>query len=596
MGICFGSSKSERQSWPDGNRSMDAPLIALRAVSYAYSTQDRLALREIDLTVEKGELVGIIGQSGAGKSTLCKLLNGIVPQFYGGHFWGDAHVAGMDLAESPIAAISSLVGSVFQDPETQLVCSTVEQEVAFVLENLKTPSAGIASRVDWALGAVGLAGLEQRHPSELSGGQQQRLAIAAVLAVKPQLLVLDEPTSQLDPLARREIFELLACLNQSDGITVVVASHAMEELAGFASRILLLDHGQIVSDGTPGEILTDCDLLLSRNLKPPEIVEIVDDVFSDGITNQPQICTLEGAIGLFSEYLGQLVLADKPDNKTLCRTDDRSPLITFDAVSFAYGQSPVLKDVSLEIGAGEFVLLIGQNGSGKSTLFKVLMNLVTPQYGEVKFRGNPVWSTDTSELATEIGYIPQNPDKQLFCATVRDEVGFALENMDLLSAAKIEECVDVALERLQLNELRDRHPLALSRGERARVVMAAVLASDPSVLLFDEPTVGQDYASATALLEEARKLNELGKTVVVVTHHLNLMPGLADRVLVLERGNLRADGPLSEVYGRLGKPPLGGIEPTQSVAMSRWLSDCGINFSAVCASDFRRVRLTNNVG
>ncbi|MEM7790269.1 MAG: energy-coupling factor transporter ATPase [Verrucomicrobiota bacterium] len=574
------------------------PIINLSSVSYAYPNADTAALKDLSLRIEKPEFIGIVGPSGAGKSTLCRLLNGIVPQFFEGRFWGEASVFGMELHSTPISEISEKVGSVFQDPETQLIASTVELEVAFLLENLCFPREEIRKRIEWALNSVGLSGKESSHPAELSGGQQQRLALAAVLAVRPKLLVLDEPTSQLDPGSRAEIFGLLKKLHDEEEVTVIVASHALEELAETASHVILLKDGRIFSKGRPEAVFTDFDLLEEAKLSPPEVTEASSYVIGKEATSINGIVTLDAA----ALHLDKIVSAlHRPEN--LMPKEDRppteklgrSPLLDFDFVGYTFPNGErALENLSLRIESGEFVLILGKNGAGKSTLLKTALALLDPTEGEVRFDGRSAKDIGTSELAKRIAYVPQNPDYQIFNKSVGREISFALENLEIESS-EIEERTRVALERMELTTLADRHPFSLSKGERTKVVIAAVLATDPDVIFLDEPTIGQDHHSACAILEQMATLNQLGVTIIVVTHHLKLIPNYAQRAVVIERGSVALDGRLEEVFAMLGKDSLEGLEPTQSVQLSRLIEsriDRPIN--AIRPEDFACPKYSQN--
>ena len=249
------------------------PIVVLDKVSYLYPRSDKPALANISLQINRGEFLGLIGPTGAGKTTLCLTLNGIVPQFYGGRFFGRVMLAGLDSLEHPISHLARHVGMVFEDPETQITAVSVENEIAFALENLCMPREEMVKRIPWALEAVRLEGLEKKHPHALSGGQKQRLAIAAALALKPDLLVLDEPTSQLDPAGSQEVFATLRELNRAMGLTVVMASHAAEEMAEHADRIALLNHGELVETGTPDEVYGDVERLLDSGVRAPQVAE-----------------------------------------------------------------------------------------------------------------------------------------------------------------------------------------------------------------------------------------------------------------------------------------------------------------------------------
>ncbi len=545
-----------------------APVVSFDHVAYAYPGVEGRTLDGLDLTISSGEFVGMIGATGAGKSTLCMTLNGIVPQFFGGTFFGSVRIGGLDTLETETNRLAAFVGMVFEDPETQITATTVEGEVAFALENLRVPTTEMRVRVDEALRAVGLAGLERKHPARLSGGQKQRLAIAAALALSPDLIVLDEPTSQLDPVGTRDVFALLRRLNRERGITIIVATHASEELAATATRILLLSGGRIVRDGTPEAVLGDVELLRENNVRPPDIAQAFAAVAErlDPATRPAAPVTLEAAPAAFAALRPDFTAAGDPEADRPVRHG--APVLEADGVSHVYPDgTAALRGVDLAIRRGEFVALAGRNGCGKSTLIKHFLHLLSPTAGTVRVDGSDVAGLKISELARRIGYVAQNAHQQLFCESVREEVSFALKLMKR-PKGEIDAAVHYALTALQLVDLADRHPAALSRGDRLRVAIAATLASGPDMLVFDEPTTGQDWRGALAILDICRRLNGLGKTVLLVTHHLYLLAGYAQRLVVMAQGRVGLDGPLADVLYAGPTLEAASLTPPQTVSFA----------------------------
>lgn len=540
--------------------------VRFEQVGYAYPGADRRSLSDIELIIEPGEMVGIVGATGAGKSTLCLTLNGIVPQFFGGDFYGAVTIGGADTTEDPTSSLAARVGMVFEDPETQITATTVESEVAFALENLNVPSAIMRARVDDALRAVGLEGLEHKHPANLSGGQKQRLAIASALALEPALIVLDEPTSQLDPVGNREIFALLARLNRERGLTVVIASHASEELAATASRIILLSEGRIVRDGTPGEVLGDVALMRAHNVRPPDVAQAYAAVTDKQTPNSHRLApvTLEAGRALLVPLLPDRV---EPCAEAAPIPTAAAPVLEARGVTHTYPDGTVaLQGIDLSIGRGEFVAIGGRNGCGKSTLIRHFLNLLQATSGEVRVAGENVASLTVAQLAGRIGYVSQNAHQQLFCDSVEKEVSFALR-LTRRSPDEIAQSVAAALRAMKLEGLAARHPMSLSRGDRLRVAIAATLALEPEILIFDEPTTGQDWRGAVAILDICRALNQAGKTIVLVTHHLYLLPGYVGRLVVMNGGRVLADGPLSDVFYNGEMLAAASLAPPQTVAL-----------------------------
>lgn len=526
---------------------MSEIIAALDDVSYMYPRSQHPVLSNISLQIYRGEFLGFIGPTGAGKTTLCLSLNGVVPQFFGGRFFGSVHVADLDTLDHPISALAGHVGQVFQDPETQLIATSVENEIAFALENLLVPREEILARIPRVLEMVRLEGTEKKHPAELSGGQKQRLAIAAALAVQPSLLVLDEPTSQLDPVGSQEVFATVRELNKELGMTIVMSSHAAEEMAEYADRLVLLSQGEIMATGTADEIYSQVDLMIKNDLRPPQVASTFYSICQRGaVLPEIPVRMDEGTLALRKLY-GQCQV-HPPESLPQPRQPSGEPLLSVQNLRHVYPDgTEALHGVSLDVYGGEYVLIIGQNGAGKSTLVKHFLNLLKPTEGAVKIDGVDTSQFSVNELARRIGYVAQNPDNQIFNATVAEEVSFALNNLGF-SKEEVEQRTTESLENMGLQEARDRHPLSLPKGDRARVVIAAILAMKPEIIIFDEPTTGQDYRGAQYILNISRQLHAMGKTVIVITHHLYLMPEYAERVIVMGKGTLLLDAPIRQAY------------------------------------------------
>jgi energy-coupling factor transporter ATP-binding protein EcfA2 len=549
---------------------MDGPIAILDKVSYIYPHSSDMVLRDISLEIHKGEFLGLIGSTGAGKTTLCLALNGIVPQFYGGRFFGQVTVAGLDSLDHPVSTLAQHVGMVFQDPETQLIATSVENEIAFALENLRVPREEILARIPRVLAAVRLEGTAQKHPHELSGGQKQRLAIAAALAMQPDLLVLDEPTSQLDPVGEQEVFAVVRELNQELGMTILMASHAAEQMAEYADRIALLSHGELITIGTPDEIYSQIDLLNEHDLRPPQVASTFHIAKQAGVPVTSVPVRMEPGL----RELDALQTSCKMKlPETLSQPSTRAgdpPLCVRDLKHTYPDGTEALFGVSLDIHRGEYVLIIGQNGAGKTTLVKHFLKLLEPTEGIVRVGGVDTRELSVSKLARRIGYVAQNPDNQIFSATVGDEVAFALVNLDY-PRQEVEARTVESLEAMGLLEVRSVHPLSLPKGDRARVVIAAILAMKPEIIIFDEPTTGQDYRGAKIVLDVSQRLHRMGKTVIVITHHLYLMPEYAERAVVMGRGTILLDAPIREVYHQTELLRSTFLDPPQAVLLAQHL-------------------------
>ncbi len=559
---------------------MRACIARLDKVSYQYPRTQTYTLKDISLDIVKGEFLGLIGPTGAGKSTMCLTLNGVVPQFFGGRFFGHVTVAGIDTIDEPISTIARHVGFVFEDPETQITATSVENEIAFALENLKVPQEEIIARIPRVLEAVRLEGTEKKHPHELSGGQKQRLAIAAALALQPDLLILDEPTSQLDPVGSQQVFATVRELNKEIGITIVMASHAAEEMAEYSDRVALLSHGELIKTGTPDQLYGAVEFLQAYAVRPPQVAEAfyLINTYGKAIPNwrpmaEIPVC-LEKGMQLLDEVRRESRIEIRPP-VYLPQPDhtERDPLLSIKNLHYVYGNGThALHGISLDIYQGDYILIIGQNGAGKSTMVKHFLSLLKPTEGSVRMAGTDTRKMTVSSLARKIGYVAQNPDNQIFNATVWEEVTFALKNL----AYAREEITMRATESLMamgLYENRASHPLSLPKGDRARVVIAAILAMQPEIIIFDEPTTGQDYRGAKYILDISRTLHKLGKTIIVITHHLYLMPEYAQRVIVMGKGTILLDAPIRKAYHEVALLKSTYLTPPQAVLLAQSLGD-----------------------
>ncbi len=518
-------------------------MIRVERLSYLYPRGERAALHELSLRIEAGSFTVITGAAGAGKTTLALALVGLVPRLFGGHFFGRVSVAGMDTIETPLPRLTQTIGIVLDDPDAQLTATSVENEVAFPLENRAVPPAEMRRRIAWALEAVGLRGLEEQAPHRLSGGQKQRLAIAAALATHPRALVLDEPTSQLDPAGASALFDLLARLNRGLGMTIVLITRDAERAVRYAHRLLLLDGGRLVEEGTP-QLYGDGALLRRHGLRPPPVVRLFARWQAQGCCEHLPLHR-EAALAALPGLRARCGLRCPPP--TAPALPPGRPLLEARRLTFAYRQGPpVLRDLSFGIAEGETVLLAGANGAGKSTLVRHFLRLLAPQEGTVRVRGRPLGSFSFRALAGEVGYVAQNPDTQLFNATVEEEVAFALRHRDL-AAETVRRRVSSALRMMALEPFADRHPLALPRALRARVVIAAVLALEPRLLILDEPTAAQDEAGLALVLALAERLRREGRAMIVISHHLEAVAPAAERMVVMAGGRILADGPTRRV-------------------------------------------------
>jgi len=481
-------------------------VIEVRDLSVRYGSQT--ALSDASFDVAAGEFLLLTGASGSGKSTLARCLTGLIPHSSTSQsvrMTGSVHIDGRSTSDCTLSELASSIGLVFQNPSTQLLCLTVTEEVSFGPRNLGLSSDEVERRAKASLTAVGVAHLADRRITTLSGGEQQRVAIAAVLSMQPSVLILDEPTSNLDLKGARMVLDTLKNLHREQGLTIVVIEHRLQDLAGLADRALVLDQGRIVFDDTPSSLLDGKSLLNELGIRYPW------------------------------HFLQDNWAAMLPEGLTASeRAPVESPLVQLQDVHAGYERADVLKGVSLSIGSGEFLALVGDNGSGKTTLAKVMAGVLKPRKGKLLWNSRP----SKARHGYGVGLLLQDPLAQLFCDSVEDEVSFGPRNIDQFSAESLEE----VLSATDLTALRLRRPFALSSGQQQRTALAAVLSMSPRLLLLDEPTMGQDWKHLSGFMDFLVQLNGRGIAILLITHDHKLICHYARRILVLEEGRIVADG------------------------------------------------------
>jgi len=552
---------------------MNDLIVDVQDLSFAYPDGSK-ALTKINVKVTRGEIVAILGANGAGKTTLCHHLTGVIPNIYQGTTEGKAVVAGMDVYEHPVYELAQKIGFVTQDPEGQLINPDVLMEVAFGSENLGVPREEIMRRAKWALAAVGLQGLESRSPSELSGGQKQRLVLAAGLSMLPQLLVLDEPTSQLDPIGTTEVLNALVDLRKKYNMTTILTTHASEEMLGFADRVIVLSSGEIVGQGTPREVFSRVELLDKAGVQVPQIALLGHRL----ALGQPVPMTIAEGKKLVLDMIDRKILHPRAATKNRTSLSDGEVVLECRDLTFTYpGFPPVtaLKNVNLQIRKGEMIGIIGQNGSGKTTLVKQFLNLLKPTLGRVLLKGKDIRDFTTGELASSIGLVLQNPDEQLFTISCQKEVEFGLRNLRLPDD-EIKRRTNEALGFVGLGEQWDTFPFRLSFGDRRSLTVAAVIAMRPEVVIMDEPTTAQDYRGRHRIARLAKELNAAGHTVIMITHDMNLITQYADRTVVMSDGEVLMDGPTVNVFSELDTLKKAFIKPPSIALLDKELEPYGV--------------------
>lgn len=515
-------------------------LLSCKNVSFAYRDSKQLALDKVDFSIDEGEFVGIAGAAGAGKSTLVRCASGIVPKFLKGPFSGEVLIRGRPIRKKRVAELAGIIGTVFQDFEAQLFSTNVLRELAFGMENLCVDRETMLLRIDQVAQLVGLSDLTNREPQSLSGGQKQRLALASVLCLNPDLLLCDEPTTDLDPIGKNELLDILDRLAAS-GNSVGLVEHDTERLIR-ADRIVIMRDGRIVASGKPTDVLSDPKFCIDNGLFAPQMFALFSSL---GLPEHP--LSVEEA----KEVLDRegFIPKESPVGTEMAEPGG-FPLITAEDIHFSYTPNvPVLKGISIEIKQGEFVCILGQNGSGKTTMVKHFNAFLQPTSGHVLFDGNPVDEIGPARMGRQIGFVFQNPDHMLFAANVFEEVAFGLRNYRI-AEKDIPHKVYAALEAVGLAGKESEDPFIMTKGERQKLAVACVLACEPEVLILDEPTTGLDAKEQIAMMELLTKLNRAGHTIIIITHSVHIAAAYARRVVLLDSGEIIGDGTAREIFSK----------------------------------------------
>ncbi|WP_293949158.1 ABC transporter ATP-binding protein [uncultured Weissella sp.] len=511
--------------------------LEFQHVTFQYDAQAAPTLRDINLTIQPGERILIAGPSGSGKTTLGQLINGLIPHAYPGELTGKILINGQDVTAASIFERSFSVGTVLQDTDAQFVGLSVAEDIAFALENDNATHDEIISKVQRWADVLDLQSLLTIAPQRLSGGQKQRVAMAGVLVDDSPILLFDEPLASLDPASGHRMLTLLDQLQAEYGLTVVMIEHRLEDvLQHHLDRVVVLEEGRVTFDDTP-ETLLRSNTLHQYGLAVPGYLQVVQQTGIDlnAVTGIRSPKTIDG-VGL-GERLTQLALP-----KIGATEKVRTALLTIDNLSFNFGDRALFNQLSAEIYDGELVALVGKNGSGKSTLSKLIAGFITPTAGSMSLANvGDLGALSIKERVSYIGYVSQNPNEMITQAIIFDEVASGLRLRGVAEEA-IKEQVNELLRLAGLYEMRNWPVTVLSYGQKKRLTILSVLALQPQVLILDEPTAGQDYANAQAIMQFVRHLHdELGTTVIIITHDMSLMLRVAERALVLVDGELIAD-------------------------------------------------------
>jgi energy-coupling factor transport system ATP-binding protein len=474
-------------------------MIHVRDLTVSYT--DQVVLQDVSFDVSPGECLVVTGPSGCGKSTLVRILTGLIPQVIHAKINGTVEVAGLEVTRFPPAELAQQVGVIFQNPRTHLFHLRVGDEVAFGPYNLGLSPGEVKGRVEWALEAVGLNGMEDKNPASLSGGQMQRLAIASALAMRPKVLVLDEPTASLDVPGTTSVINALGRLRHEYGLTIIIIEHRLAEVRRLADRVMVLDEGRIVAMGDFETILGDYDLLRRYGLRRPT---------EDALMSWPDLLT--------------------PNGK---HPTGVQPLLEFQNLSAGYNGQAAIHDVNLRFFPGEFAALVGDNGTGKSTLALAAAGLIRPLTGRLLFN-----SGARPRPGLDIALLFQNPADQLFTDSVDEEIAYGPRNFRCFDLSFHEQI----LASTDLVNLRDRRPFSLSVGQQQRTALASCLALRPRLVILDEPTLGQDWRHLQQMMDFLVWLNSNGTAILLITHDYKLVYRYAQRVILMDAGRISLDG------------------------------------------------------
>ncbi|MCK5199872.1 MAG: energy-coupling factor ABC transporter ATP-binding protein [Spirochaetales bacterium] len=518
---------------------MARPLIQVKDLTYYYPGGKKPVLRGINLDIEKGEFVLIIGSSGGGKSTLGLSLNGIIPTVIGGKVKGKVYIDGEDTRESTVHGLSTKVGIVLQDPDSMLCNLHVEEELAFGPANLLMDRDIVLQRVKKALDDVGETKIRDKSIYSISGGQKQRIAIASVLTMEPVILVFDEPTANLDPVGTAQIFSLLKKINQEKGITVIVVEHNVDSIMNLVDRLVLMKDGVVKYSGVPREIMRDHGRFIIDNLglRIPQICELGLLMEEKGVPLANFPLTVDE---LAEEIKGKEGKLDFKSNGSVDGSIKKEKELVIDVESLNYSYpdgTHAVRDVSLQLNRGDVVALLGQNGSGKTSLTSLFVGINKPSSGKGLISGIDINNSTIRELSDKVGYVFQYPEHQFVETTVREEVAYGLKARKL-PQDEIDAHVDRILKMIGLDDMPDKHPFRISMGQKRRLSVASMMIMDTDILILDEPTRGQDRQNIETMMDLVMKANSRGTTIILVLHDMNIVARYCNRVVVMDKGKI----------------------------------------------------------
>ena len=505
--------------------------ISFNQFTFQYDAQAEATLKDISFDIAKGEKVLILGPSGSGKSTLAQCLNGIIPNIHKGQAQGQVRIDGQDIFKQSIYDKSQLVSTVLQDPDGQFIGLTVAEDLAFALENDCADQSEMKDKVALWAERLDLTSLLNHRPQDLSGGQKQRVSLAGVLIDESPILLFDEPLANLDPKSGQETINLIDKIHKEVGATTIIIEHRLEDvLYRPVDRILLVNDGELIFNGSPDELLSST-LLLENGIREPLYVTVLRQLGFD--TTRAQNLSQLDALDLSGLGIPDSVLKDKRDSSS-------DSILKVEGLSVSYGDNPaIIEDMSFSLKKGERLAIVGKNGAGKSTLAKALCGFV-PSQGKLTYKGQDISQDSIAERSERIGFVLQNPNQMISQTMIFDEVALGLR-LRGIEEAEVEERVHEVLKTCGLYSFRKWPISALSFGQKKRVTIASILVLKPEIIILDEPTAGQDYKTYTDIMNFLDSLQKQGHTIVMITHDMQLMLEYSDRCLVVVEGKIIAD-------------------------------------------------------
>ncbi|MFQ7287873.1 MAG: ABC transporter ATP-binding protein [Lacrimispora saccharolytica] len=548
-------------------------VIEIRDLTYTYPGASRPTLDHLNLNVEKGDFLAIIGNNGCGKSTLCKTMNGLIPHFIAGEFQGSVLVDQQDTRTMDVGRIAGKVGYVYQDFENQIVRPTVLDDASYACMNYAMPD--YLERGREALRQCGLEGREQEYIWQLSGGQTHLLALAGAVSLEPDVLILDEPIAQLDPKHADLIYGVLKNLNETWGKTIIVIEHHTEYIADYCHHVALLKDGHTEWVLPSDEALRRVEELQECNIFPPQVTIAAHQMKKEGMLAEDTVLptTIEAGKKVFDRllYRGEICTEREAPGEKQKETES---VVSFRKVSVSYravkGEAKqIFRNLNLEIKKGEKIALIGSNGAGKSTLMKLMTGLIKPSEGEILLKGKGIRDTKPEALSKMISLVYQNPEEMFIKDSIERDIAFAMEARN---TENWQERTKALLEQFRLTELKDRDGRLLSGGQMRRASLAIGIALNPEILLLDEPTANLDIATRKEIMRTLNEMKDITETVLIATHDMQLVCEWAERIIVLCQGEVIADGSRNEIFGNRRVLELTGIRPPEIFDMGKVLN------------------------